>query len=114
MYGRESMRLAERFRRRFEDALEASGLEDTKVGQTCSFVSDHGLTFHGRIMDVEFNFDDITVIVLVDGEERPRALTFEEVIEEGLPDRRQWVYHDPDKSKPKSTRFIPGQLFFNQ
>ena len=108
------MRLAEKFRRRFEDGLEAAGLEDTKVGQPCSFVSDHGLTFKGRIIDVEFNFDDVSIYVLVDGEQRSRALTFEEVTEEGLPDRRQWVYHDPDESKPKQTRLTPGQIFFNQ
>lgn len=106
------MRLGEKLRRRFEDALEEAGLEDVKVGQTCSFISDHqgGAVFSGRITDVQFNFGDVTIYITVEGREKPIELINETVIEEDLPDRRQWSYHDPDESKPKQTRWIPGQL----
>jgi hypothetical protein len=110
------MRLAEKFRRRFEDALEAAGLEDVKVGQPCTFLSDHGLTFSGRIMNAELNYDEIYISVRVEGEERPRSIVFEEMLEleDDFPDRMQWVYWDPDQSKPKQTRRIPGQLTLDQ
>src|SRR3989338_5213912 len=100
------MRLAEKFRRQFEDALDAAGLEDAKVGQPCLFVSDHGLKFDGRIVRVEYNFDEVYLFVRVEGEERPRTLTHEEVLElqDDLPDRMHWVYYDPDESKPKPPR----------
>ena len=53
---------------------------------------------------------DVTIYITVEGREKPIELINETVIEEDLPYRRQWSYHDPDESKPKQTRWIPGQL----